>query len=85
MVLPNEGLVLPVHPPQHVCHCSGSSRCLDLFPEEVLGPLPNATIQVSLRGPSEDDWSCAGQRMVLQTSAVLLYICACAWMAFSEM
>lgn len=67
--------MLPVHPPLHVCHCSGSSHCLDMFPEAVLGPLPNATIQASLRGPSEDDWSCAGQRMVcklLQCSCIFV-------------
>lgn len=53
--------------------------------QRLLCPRPSAAIEARLRGPSEDDWSCAGQRMVLETSAVLLYVCACARMTFSEM
>lgn len=58
---------------------------LDLFPEQLLCPCASATTKARLRGPSDDDWSCAGQRMMLQTSAVLLYMCTYPRMIFSEM
>lgn len=80
------GWWLPVHPPQHLFATALTPlSCLDLFPEQLLCPHPSTAIKARLRGPSENGWGCAGQRMMLQTPAVLLYLCACARMTFSEM
>lgn len=67
------GWWLLVHPPQRVCHCPDSSR-LSGFVQLLWNCCVPIQVHIAarLRGPSRDGWSCAGQRMMLQTSAVLL-------------